>query len=156
MRISDWSSDVCSSDLPHHWLEPLICSLVASLQVRGVLLRIVSNTLARCIVETYSLVVSLVVQAIEFVVSSILYRRDNIGLPSRAARVDRNCFIADIYLGAVGVHQEGQNVPLEVRMGIGRVVMSASPRCLRSEEHTSELQSLMRISYAVFCLKKKN
>src|SRR3546814_10392807 len=28
-------------------------------------------------------------------------------------------------------------------------------RCLRSEEHTSELQSLMRISYAVFCLKKK-
>src|SRR3546814_4091721 len=28
-------------------------------------------------------------------------------------------------------------------------------RCNRSEEHTSELQSLMRISYAVFCLKKK-
>src|SRR3546814_4234597 len=27
--------------------------------------------------------------------------------------------------------------------------------CMRSEEHTSELQSLMRISYAVFCLKKK-
>src|SRR3546814_4199516 len=30
------------------------------------------------------------------------------------------------------------------------------PRGLRSEEHTSELQSLMRISYAVFCLQKKN
>src|SRR3546814_3003287 len=29
-------------------------------------------------------------------------------------------------------------------------------QALRSEEHTSELQSLMRISYAVFCLKKKN
>src|SRR3546814_2182041 len=29
------------------------------------------------------------------------------------------------------------------------------PRKLRSEEHTSELQSLMRLSYAVFCLKKK-
>src|SRR3546814_4344459 len=28
-------------------------------------------------------------------------------------------------------------------------------RCIRSEEHTSELQSLMRISYAVFCLKNK-
>src|SRR3546814_8710154 len=28
-------------------------------------------------------------------------------------------------------------------------------KCVRSEEHTSELQSLMRISYAVFCLKKK-
>src|SRR3546814_1351924 len=31
----------------------------------------------------------------------------------------------------------------------------ADTRCSRSEEHTSELQSLMRISYAVFCLKKK-
>src|SRR3546814_3463753 len=31
----------------------------------------------------------------------------------------------------------------------------ACPACDRSEEHTSELQSLMRISYAVFCLKKK-
>src|SRR3546814_7015914 len=30
------------------------------------------------------------------------------------------------------------------------------PELRRSEEHTSELQSLMRISYAVFCLKKKN
>src|SRR3546814_9714569 len=39
---------------------------------------------------------------------------------------------------------------------------TAAPKCrarrapARSEEHTSELQSLMRISYAVFCLKKKN
>src|SRR3546814_7125410 len=32
---------------------------------------------------------------------------------------------------------------------------AAGSRCSRSEEHTSELQSLMRISYAVFCLKKK-
>src|SRR3546814_11322412 len=37
--------------------------------------------------------------------------------------------------------------------GCGSAIAS-SP--LRSEEHTSELQSLMRISYAVFCLKKKN
>src|SRR3546814_6974105 len=33
---------------------------------------------------------------------------------------------------------------------------AVSSRLARSEEHTSELQSLMRISYAVFCLKKKN
>src|SRR3546814_9672373 len=33
--------------------------------------------------------------------------------------------------------------------------MQAHARCRRSDEHTSELQSLMRISYAVFCLKKK-
>src|SRR3546814_4920153 len=32
---------------------------------------------------------------------------------------------------------------------------AVTPTCRRSEEHTSELQSLMRISYAVFCLKKK-
>src|SRR3546814_2431126 len=36
------------------------------------------------------------------------------------------------------------------------VLTNATRRALRSEEHTSELQSLMRISYAVFCLKKKN
>src|SRR3546814_1867214 len=35
------------------------------------------------------------------------------------------------------------------------VCSSADEQLLRSEEHTSELQSLMRISYAVFCLKKK-
>src|SRR3546814_2355280 len=37
----------------------------------------------------------------------------------------------------------------------GEVVARIEPKA-RSEEHTSELQSLMRISYAVFCLKKKN
>src|SRR3546814_4929223 len=36
------------------------------------------------------------------------------------------------------------------------VAAPAAPAANRSEEHTSELQSLMRISYAVFCLKKKN
>src|SRR3546814_9797249 len=42
------------------------------------------------------------------------------------------------------------------RVGEGRVVDDVVPVLdLRSEEHTSELQSLMRISYAVFCLKKK-
>src|SRR3546814_18104651 len=38
----------------------------------------------------------------------------------------------------------------------GTQAAAAPPRRPRSEEHTSELQSLMRISYAVFCLKKKN
>src|SRR3546814_7573588 len=43
-------------------------------------------------------------------------------------------------------------------VGLGvpaRALQAALARCARSEEHTSELQSLMRISYAVFCLKKK-
>src|SRR3546814_5412336 len=42
-------------------------------------------------------------------------------------------------------------VHLAVQSGGGR----NDGDCIRSEEHTSELQSLMRISYAVFCLKKK-
>src|SRR3546814_9487377 len=37
----------------------------------------------------------------------------------------------------------------------GAQTLASSSATLRSEEHTSELQSLMRISYAVFCLKKK-
>src|SRR3546814_4198301 len=40
--------------------------------------------------------------------------------------------------------------------GHGLRFRSTTPGSCRSEEHTSELQSLMRISYAVFCLKKKN
>src|SRR3546814_4690758 len=38
----------------------------------------------------------------------------------------------------------------------GGYTAATAPPAARSEEHTSELQSLMRISYAVFCLKKKN
>src|SRR3546814_4019808 len=38
----------------------------------------------------------------------------------------------------------------------GKLATAAMSGSIRSEEHTSELQSLMRISYAVFCLKKKN
>src|SRR3546814_7570678 len=38
---------------------------------------------------------------------------------------------------------------------IGCALLASERANLRSEEHTSELQSLMRISYAVFCLKKK-
>src|SRR3546814_8704534 len=38
----------------------------------------------------------------------------------------------------------------------GQRILSGVDSEVRSEEHTSELQSLMRISYAVFCLKKKN
>src|SRR3546814_7800974 len=41
------------------------------------------------------------------------------------------------------------------RCDCGHIVVFGHPESLRSEEHTSELQSLMRISYAVFCLKKK-
>src|SRR3546814_10224676 len=49
---------------------------------------------------------------------------------------------------------ERDQVDLAGVLHLGRVVELAHQS--RSEEHTSELQSLMRISYAVFCLKKKN
>src|SRR3546814_2070666 len=43
----------------------------------------------------------------------------------------------------------------EIQIGLGLLVLIINAAIYRSEEHTSELQSLMRISYAVFCLKKK-
>src|SRR3546814_10617650 len=45
------------------------------------------------------------------------------------------------------------DLPLDVNVQFMQIMASGMPR---SEEHTTELQSLMRISYAVFCLKKKN
>src|SRR3546814_2622329 len=56
-------------------------------------------------------------------------------------------------------HQDAETAFLEAWQGgrIHHAWLLAGPRGWgRSEEHTSELQSLMRISYAVFCLKKKN
>src|SRR3546814_9577607 len=48
-----------------------------------------------------------------------------------------------------GLNRESQ------RQGEGKLEHILSERTARSEEHTSELQSLMRLSYAVFCLKQK-
>src|SRR3546814_1155030 len=53
-------------------------------------------------------------------------------------------------LGQLGAGRRWRYGKGRGRAGTGR------RRARRSEEHTSELQSLMRISYAVFCLKKKN
>src|SRR3546814_9129311 len=51
-----------------------------------------------------------------------------------------------------------QNGPqrVYVRLDAAPYILHTSGHADRSEEHTSELQSLMRLSYAVFCLKKKN
>src|SRR3546814_4321200 len=54
-------------------------------------------------------------------------------------------------------HRHGDFLMAGLRHGRPPSPASRRPGCCpRSEEHTSELQSLMRISYAVFCLKKKN
>src|SRR3546814_4699842 len=63
---------------------------------------------------------------------------------------------ADILFSALPA--EGRRVLQAMEGSIDVVVQPLGARekkLLRSEEHTSELQSLMRISYAVFCLKKK-
>src|SRR3546814_5128069 len=57
-------------------------------------------------------------------------------------------------VGAVRWHSDGTRCPAGDRRTCCRG-HGGNTRHGRSEEHTSELQSLMRISYAVFCLKKK-
>src|SRR3546814_1522193 len=59
---------------------------------------------------------------------------------------------------AVLPHAIAYNAPAtpDAMARASRALGGGDPERARSEEHTSELQSLMRISYAVFCLKKKN
>src|SRR3546814_5174905 len=54
------------------------------------------------------------------------------------------------------VHQQCANLGARIVFHMRRHIENHRCPLLRSEEQTSELQSLMRISYAVFCLKKKN
>src|SRR3546814_4290721 len=72
-----------------------------------------------------------------------LFRSSPRRIHAREARLLRNALAP--LVDAVAVFRD--NAAEEVREVVQQV---------RSEEHTSELQSLMRISYAVFCLKKKN
>src|SRR3546814_6624695 len=55
-----------------------------------------------------------------------------------------------------GCNEHGQNSERPQRIVPDRALWMTRHKFPRSEEHTSELQSLMRISYAVFCLKQKN
>src|SRR3546814_5091905 len=75
--------------------------------------------------------------------------------PPRSTRTDTLFPYTTLFRSLSWVDQNGRGVtPLRVSARIARCVCQP-PATLRSEEHTSELQSLMRISYAVFCLKKK-
>src|SRR3546814_9554227 len=112
MRMSDWSSDVCSSDL-------LAGSTPAQLP-------------ALALVAFATVLFSVVGDLFESLLKRHVGAKDSGSvIPGHGGILDR----LDGVLAALPVFLLGKE--------------------LRSEEHTSELQSLMRISYAVFCLKKK-
>src|SRR3546814_3814798 len=140
MRISDWSSDVCSSDLAM----PLIRTMLAF------------NAYS----EGWALYAEQLADELglydDFEVGRLGYLQS---LAFRACRL-----VVDTGLHAKRwtreqgveffVKENGSN-PLEVASEVDRYCSWAGQACgykVRSEEHTSELQSLMRISYAVFCL----
>src|SRR3546814_9650624 len=90
---------------------------------------------------------------------------DNGAQVAVAVKVDRDARHVTIdFTGSSATLPDNFNAPLPVvRAAVLYVLRTMlddpipmNEGCLRSEEHTSELQSLMRISYAVFCLKKKN
>src|SRR3546814_2599827 len=78
------------------------------------------------------------------------YRRDEHVLPRQFA--DRAAW--DAYLDGLRQHKPAALDDVRPRLAGVNLVAEIDPD--RSEEHQSELQSLMRISYDVFCLKKKN
>src|SRR3546814_3865633 len=77
------------------------------------------------------------------------------GIVSGSSRIGRKATFAVLSAAPSPTKSE---IPCPIATIDSRVLRSTSKRWIvgvRSEEHTSELQSLMRISYAVFCLKKK-
>src|SRR3546814_9709121 len=136
MRISDWSSDVCSSDL-----------LVAGLEygVSDERRRGYENFIGE-----------------RLGVYGALRRDEDNRVSARDAYVQADWQPADRWRVNLGVRHSEVRFTSDDRYitgdnpdDSGRLRYSRSSPVARSEEHTSELQSLMRISYAVFCLKKK-
>src|SRR3546814_3956772 len=72
----------------------------------------------------------------------------------RSMGVKMHCILA-LEVLLTYLHAQGHVTRVDYDRAHGYLHREGEPRSERSEEHTSELQSLMRISYAVFCLKKK-
>src|SRR3546814_7690045 len=129
MRISDWSSDVFSSDLFTGQVSIIPCHAVKGRRVVGL-----GNAESMRQLTHRHLIPGLIAFGHE---SELQYAAGGLNQQMRA-----------------GMHfTHGRST-----IGIGRHAVHGGGRgglYGRSEEHTSELQSLMRISYAVFCLKKK-
>src|SRR3546814_6244812 len=73
--------------------------------------------------------------------------------PPRSTRTDTLFPYTTLFRSHPGAPDRGVRADCRAEPAATRAARCPRPR---SEEHTSELQSLMRISYAVFCLKKKN
>src|SRR3546814_10172930 len=87
-----------------------------------------------------------------------LHSRECQGAPMSVSAVNSNSNVAANTPQNSHTVQHGDTLSAIARQnGVSlAALLAANPQISRSEEHTSELQSLMRISYAVFCLKKKN
>src|SRR3546814_6502003 len=80
--------------------------------------------------------------------------------PPRSTRTDTLFPYTTLFRSVLGFRDQFVGVDDQRRVEVAehqvrRRALAQPPGWQRSEEHTSELQSLMRISYAVFCLKKK-
>src|SRR3546814_7810426 len=133
MRISDWSSDVCSSDLCDDGSD-------ASSRADSHLLH---HRLERW--RLYSQHAASDAAGFDYFRFHVMDCRDN-------AQFGSSRFWVGCPRPSSKKRREESQRPLPARTGV-----STRNRCSfrRSEEHTSELQSLMRTSYAVLCLKKK-
>src|SRR3546814_2565410 len=130
MRISDWSSDVCSSDLAG--------SGIAMLETEQSLWRDEEMAAAFRLLDRILLAFFSIEYLLRFwTAGEVAAWRSWRG---RLVWMARPWHLFDLFLIAVF---------LLPHLGTAIFILR------RSEEHTSELQSLMRISYAVFCLKKK-
>src|SRR3546814_4493645 len=142
MRISDWSSDVCSSDLPNGLIT---AATVGKTGTTGQTLTVIYDDLVdleHSVDPAYREGGNCSFMMADGSVKTIKKIKDSQGRPIFIPGYDpANNGKLDTLLG----------YPIKINQSVA--VMAAHAK--RSEEHTSELQSLMRISYAVFCLKKK-
>src|SRR3546814_5081402 len=139
MRISDWSSDVCSSDLSERTVENREDALrlfIGWAHERG-LTR--PQEISKPILERYQR-------------HLFLYRKANGEPLSTRSQHVRTTPIRALFKWLARQNHILYNPASDLELPR---MEKRLPRHVRSEEHTSELQSLMRISYAGFCLKKK-
>src|SRR3546814_8832813 len=143
MRISDWSSDVCSSDLS---VDEVVTSAVEShaIQADSASVTLVRGGTRGLYVRGDAQVLTEAVG--NLIANAIAYSPAGSSVGVGVKEVEGVVEIAITDRG-IGIPESEQHRVFE------RFYRADQARSRRSEEHTSELQSLMRISYAVFCLK---